>query len=115
MGGGSAIEAQVLGVLETLGMPYELMRIDPAFADTAAAMLNLDLILTIDTAGAHLAGALGRPTWTLLPWACDWRWLTDREDSPWYPTMRLFRQPSRGDWTSVIGRVADELRQWIDS
>jgi hypothetical protein len=79
------------------------------FADTAAAMLNLDLILTIDTAGAHLAGALGRPTWTILPWACDWRWLTDREDSPWYPTMRLFRQPTRGDWASVIAQVADEL------
>lgn len=79
------------------------------FADTAAAMLNLDLIITIDTGAAHLAGALGRPTWTLLPWACDWRWLDDRDDSPWYPTMRLFRQPRRGDWASVATRVADEL------
>jgi tetratricopeptide (TPR) repeat protein len=84
------------------------------FADTAAAMLNLDLILTIDTAAAHLAGALGRPTWTMLPWACDWRWLTGREDSPWYPTMRLFRQPTRGDWQSVIARVAEELRRRVN-
>jgi len=81
------------------------------FADTAAAMLSLDLILTIDTAAAHLAGALGRATWTMLPWAADWRWLLDRQDSPWYPTMRLFRQPGRGDWTSVILRIEQELRQ----
>lgn len=80
------------------------------FADTASAMANLDLILTIDTAAAHLAGALGRPTWTLLPWAADWRWLNDRSDSPWYPTMRLFRQPARGDWDSVVNQIAEELR-----
>jgi tetratricopeptide (TPR) repeat protein len=81
------------------------------FAETAAAMMNLDLILTIDTAAAHLAGALGRPTWTLLPWAADWRWLNDRTDSPWYPTMRLFRQPTRGDWDAVIQEVAAELER----
>jgi hypothetical protein len=74
-------------------------------------MLSLDLILTIDTAAAHLAGALACRTWTMLPWAADWRWLLDRQDSPWYPTMRLFRQPGRGDWTSVIQRVEQELRQ----
>ncbi|HEY7087346.1 MAG TPA: tetratricopeptide repeat protein [Tepidisphaeraceae bacterium] len=82
------------------------------FADTAAAMTHMDLILTIDTAAAHLAGALGRPTWALLPWACDWRWLDDREDSPWYPTMRLIRQPKRGDWPSVIARVAADLAKF---
>ena len=81
------------------------------FADTAAAMMNLDLILTIDTAAAHLAGALGRPTWTLLPWAADWRWLSGRRDSPWYPTMRLFRQPNKGDWQSVIAQVAKEVSE----
>jgi tetratricopeptide (TPR) repeat protein len=85
------------------------------FADTAAAMLNLDLIITIDTAAAHLAGALGCPTWTMLPRACDWRWLIGREDSPWYPTMRLFRQPTRGDWQSVISRMADVLRQRVSA
>jgi tetratricopeptide (TPR) repeat protein len=79
------------------------------FAETAAAMQNLDLILTIDTAAAHLAGALGRPTWTLLPWAPDWRWLLDRADSPWYPTMRLFRQRSKGDWSEPIAQIVSEL------
>ena len=79
------------------------------FADTAALIANLDLVITVDTAVAHLAGAMGRPVWTLLPFAPDWRWLLDREDSPWYPTMRLFRQPALGDWDSVIRRLAGEL------
>ena len=79
------------------------------FADTAALMAELDLIITVDTAAAHLAGALGRPVWTLLPFVPDWRWGLEREGTPWYPTMRLFRQPSPGDWDSVIGRVAEEL------
>jgi hypothetical protein len=76
------------------------------FADTAALIENLDLIVTVDTAVAHLAGALGKPVWILLPYVADWRWFQDREDSPWYPTARLFRQSARGEWTSVIGRVA---------
>jgi len=75
----------------------------------AALIANLDLIITVDTSIAHLAGALGRPTWVLLSFAPDWRWLLDREDSPWYPSMRLFRQPSLGDWESVVGRVAEAL------
>ena len=79
------------------------------FADTAALMAGLDLIITVDTATAHLAGALGRPVWTLLPFVPDWRWGLEREDTPWYPTMRLFRQPAIGDWDSVIARVAAEL------
>lgn len=79
------------------------------FSDTAALIGNLDLIITVDTAVAHLAGALGKPVWTLLPFAPDWRWMLDREDSPWYPTMRLFRQPLSGDWESVINRVRQEL------
>jgi tetratricopeptide (TPR) repeat protein len=78
-------------------------------SDTAALVANLDLVIAVDTAIAHLAGALGKPVWTLLSFAHDWRWLTDREDSPWYPTMRLFRRPSTGGWTSVIARLADEL------
>ncbi|MEX0269312.1 tetratricopeptide repeat protein [Leptolyngbyaceae cyanobacterium UHCC 1019] len=72
------------------------------FTDTAAFMQQLDLIIAVDTAVAHLAGALGKPTWLLLPFAPDWRWMCDRPDSPWYPTMRLFRQPSYGDWESVL-------------
>jgi tetratricopeptide (TPR) repeat protein len=81
------------------------------FADTAAAVANLDLIITVDTAVAHLAGAMGKPTWVLLPFSPDWRWLLDRDDSPWYPTARLFRQPRIGDWGGVITRVAEELRR----
>jgi hypothetical protein len=80
------------------------------FAETAAAMCALDLIITTDTSVAHLAAALGRPTWLMLQFVPDWRWMLIRDDSPWYPTMRLFRQPSRGDWDSVIRGVADELR-----
>lgn len=79
------------------------------FADTAAAMANLDLIISVDTSVVHLAGALGRPTWTLLAHTPDWRWLNEREDSPWYPSMRLFRQQTRGDWPTVIAKVASEL------
>jgi len=79
------------------------------FADTAALMAELDLIITVDTAVAHLAGALGRPVWMLLPFVPDWRWGLETEDTPWYPTMRLFRQEKTGDWDSVIRRVAGEL------
>ncbi|CAN5402624.1 tetratricopeptide repeat protein [soil metagenome] len=95
--------------------PPELNLIDLApqltdFLETAAIMSAMDLIITIDTATAHLAGGLGRPTWTLLPFAPDWRWQLDREDSPWYPTMKLFRQSKEHDWTDVIAKVADELK-----
>jgi ADP-heptose:LPS heptosyltransferase len=79
------------------------------FAETAAFVANLDLVISGDTAVAHLAGALGLRVWTLLPFVPDWRWGLDSETTPWYPTMRLFRQPSRGDWHSVIERVASEL------
>ena len=82
------------------------------FADTAAAISNLDLVISVDTAVAHLAGAIGKPVWTMLPKASDWRWLLEREDTPWYPTMRLFRQPKAGDWKSVIERVGHTLREW---
>ena len=85
------------------------------FADTAALISNLDLVLAVDTAVAHLAGAMAKPVWTLLPYASDWRWLLNRQDSPWYPTMRLFRQPRRGDWDSVIKQVAEALSLWINS
>lgn len=79
------------------------------FADTAALIENLDLVLTVDTSVAHLAGALGKPVWVLLPFVPDWRWMLERTDSPWYPTMRLFRQPRYGDWQAVIRGVAAEL------
>jgi ADP-heptose:LPS heptosyltransferase len=79
------------------------------FAETAALVSCLDLVITVDTSVAHLAGALGRPTWILLPYAPDWRWLLDRDDSPWYPSVRLFRQTETRDYASVIGRVRAEL------
>ncbi|MCW2236353.1 tetratricopeptide repeat protein [Azospirillum canadense] len=79
------------------------------WTDTAAALAALDLLVSVDTSVAHLAGMLGRPVWMLLPFAADWRWLRDREDSPWYPSMRLFRQPAIGDWDAVFARMAKKL------
>ena len=79
------------------------------FADTAGLINALDLVITVDTAVAHLAGALGKPVWVLLPMCADWRWLTERSDSPWYPTMRLFRQTRWGDWDQVVQKVVRAL------
>jgi hypothetical protein len=79
-------------------------------ADTAAIVANLQLVISIDTSIAHLAGAMGKPVWILLHKSPDWRWLLDREDSPWYPTARLFRQTTLGDWRDVVARVEGELR-----
>ncbi|HTW71686.1 MAG TPA: tetratricopeptide repeat protein [Acetobacteraceae bacterium] len=85
------------------------------FAGTAAVIANLDLVISADTAPVHLAGALGKPVWLLNRFDNCWRWLTGREDSPWYPTLRIFRQPRPGDWDSVLGRVAAALRRAADS
>jgi hypothetical protein len=79
------------------------------FADTAAAIDTLDLVIAVDTAVAHLAGSLGKPLWVLLSHVQDWRWMIGREDNPWYPTARLFRQGPDGDWEPVIDRVAAAL------
>ena len=81
------------------------------FADTAAVITLLDVVISVDTAVAHLAGALGKPVMLLLPHAADFRWMRNRDDSPWYPTARLFRQPAFGDWDSVIARIGDQLRK----
>ena len=80
-----------------------------AFCDTAAVIKNLDLVVSCDTSVGHLAGALAAPTWLALPFSPDWRWLLDREDSPWYPTVRLFRQSKLGQWSDVFQRIAAEL------
>ena len=80
-----------------------------AFMDTGALMQHLDLVITPDTAVAHLAGALGRPVWMLVPFVPDWRWLTEREDSVWYPSMRLFRQSAFMDWPGVFTQLKEAL------
>ena len=81
------------------------------FAETAALIAQLDLVISVDTSVAHLAAAMGKPVWLLLAYAPDWRWLLERDDSPWYPTMRLFRQSVRGDWDGVVAEVARALRR----
>jgi hypothetical protein len=83
------------------------------FSDTAAMISALDLVVSVDTAVAHLAGAMGKPVWVLLPFHADWRWMLNREDSPWYPTMRLFRQNKIGDWNDVFQHIANELSRWV--
>lgn len=80
------------------------------FGGTAAALVTLDLVVTVDSAVAHLAGALGVPTWVLIYEPADWRWMTRRENSPWYPTMRLFRQPRAGVWQEPIERLIAAVR-----
>ncbi|MEA5114684.1 MAG: tetratricopeptide repeat-containing glycosyltransferase family protein [Geobacteraceae bacterium] len=96
------------------GMPGKLELADYTpgirdFSDTAALIAHLDLVISIDTGVAHLAGAMGKETWVLLPFAADWRWMLDRDDSPWYPTMRLFRQDRPGDWRGPVESVRREL------
>ena len=83
------------------------------FADTAGIVANLDLVISVDTSVAHLAGAMAKPAWILLPFIPDWRWLLDRADSPWYPTARLFRQDESRAWATVLARVQPALRAFI--
>ncbi len=95
--------------VETLGADFDAG--PDAFVDTAAVMTCLDLVVTCDTSIAHLAGALAVPVWVALKSDAEWRWLTERSDSPWYPTMRLFRQSQRGVWRDVFEAIAAELAQ----
>ena len=91
-------------------------RFDPtSLADLAAVVVNLDLVVTVDTAVTHVAAALGVPVWVILPLSADWRWLRERADSPWYPTMRLFRQQRLGDWDEVLERIAAEVRGLMEA
>jgi hypothetical protein len=83
------------------------------FSDTAALIENLDLVISVDTSTAHLAGALAKPVWMLNRFDTCWRWLLDRQDSPWYPTMRIYRQPRPGDWESVIERILTDLTDFV--
>ena len=110
----AAAGARLFSLQKDASLPIGLHAVDLApdledFAAAAAAIEALDLIITVDTAIAHLAGALGKPVWILLPFAPDWRWRLERTDSDWYPSARLFRQPSPGDWDSVLRALKDQL------
>ena len=108
-GAGAEQIAEVAGDCPVVDFGADFDTKHGTFMDTAAVMRNLDLVITSDTAVAHLAGALGVPVWVALGRACDWRWMDQREDSPWYPTMRLFRQERLGDWEGLFAAIAAEL------
>jgi hypothetical protein len=111
-GTGSEQLADVAERFEVFDLGNSLDVDSGAFMDTAAVMCNLDLVITSDTAAAHLAGGLGRPVWLALSAAPEWRWMTDRSDSPWYPSVRLWRQPSVGDWSPVIARIVEAIHRF---
>jgi hypothetical protein len=114
--GGAALQKELTDAdRATLATQPALAAHDAAladYADTAALIAQLDLVISIDTSVAHLAGGLGVPVWVMLPHSPDWRWLEGRPDSPWYPSARLFRQAARGDWDGVVARVAAALADW---
>jgi len=114
---GPAMEqlAQVRGHFEITDLGERLDQTAGAFMDTAAVMANLDLVITCDTAIGHLAGALGIPVWLALSFVSDWRWLLDRPDTPWYPTMRLFRQQTLGKWEDIFASMARELERLLSA
>jgi Flp pilus assembly protein TadD len=121
---------QFMAIAQTPGVNFYSLQVGPAanlplpanvttlsnalktWDETAGVLANLDLLITVDTAIAHLAGATNRPVWTLITFVPDWRWLLNRSDSPWYPSMKLFRQPSRCDWAPVISAVTADLRNF---
>jgi hypothetical protein len=127
-----SVPVHLLGPLASIpGVALHVLQRGPALADrpagfgtdaghddvlaAARVMRALDVVVTVDSMPAHLAGALGVRTFTLLHAGCDWRWMEHRDDTPWYPSMRLFRQPEPGDWPSVITRVAEELRGMVNT
>lgn len=114
-GPGSEQAAEFAGPLNLVDLGDQLDASDGAFLDTAAVMTLLDVVITVDTAIAHLAGALAVPVWTLLPHAPDWRWLLERTDTPWYPTMRLWRQPQPDDWSTPLERLRAALAERLAS
>ncbi len=113
VGGRGSAGAEVGTAHPTIIDLGDIDTVNGAFMDTAAIMMNLDLVITSDTSVAHLAGALGVPVWVALPFVPDWRWMLDRSDSPWYPTMRLFRQKRLGDWAGVFEEIEAALRHRV--
>ncbi|MGC4098599.1 MAG: hypothetical protein QM706_15920 [Nitrospira sp.] len=109
--GPPAHEIKRLGLSDVI---HDLSPLLHDFADTASAISQLDLVVTVDTAVAHLAGALGKPVWIMLPYAADWRWMQNRADSPWYPTARLFRQPWPGNWIAPVMEVREALSRLVE-
>jgi tetratricopeptide (TPR) repeat protein len=103
--------------LRLKALPAQIIDLSPAstgardFADTAAIVEQLDLVISVDTSMAHLAGGMGKPCWVLVPTPSDWRWMHSREDSPWYPTARVYRQPTPGDWASMVDRVIEDFER----
>ncbi len=122
---------QLAPILDTPGAEWFSLQVGPAsaqlaqstmrdlaphladYGETAAALEQMDLVITVDTSVAHLAGSLGVPTWVLIPFAPDWRWMRDRSDSPWYPSMKLYRQKTAGDWDTVLKTIKSDLTQWM--
>jgi ADP-heptose:LPS heptosyltransferase len=111
-GEGMRLDANLLEAHNNLG--NALVR-SGAIDESIRVLANLDLIITVDTSVAHLAGAMGKPVWVLLPFVPDWRWMLARTDSPWYPTMRLFRQEQRGDWKGPIGQIVEAIAEGFNS
>jgi tetratricopeptide (TPR) repeat protein len=109
----SATNGRAEAPFEMISFGSLLDKMAGPFMDTAAIITNLDLVVAVDTSVAHLAGALAAPTWLALNYSADWRWMLDRDDSPWYPTMRLFRQQRPGDWAGVFQRIAQELQMLV--
>jgi hypothetical protein len=107
--------AALAGRFKVVDFGDELDGAHGPFMDTAAIMKNLDLVITTDTVTAHLAGAMGVPVWVVLPLAGEWRWFTDRQDSPWYPSMRLFRQTRLDDWSGPLANIAEELTNRLET
>jgi Flp pilus assembly protein TadD len=105
----------IVGKWPTVDLPARVAEPSEGWVDTAALISALDLVITVDTAVAHLAGALGVPVWVALPFRGDWRWLLGREDSPWYPSMRLFRQTECGDWAGVFQRIKDAVHARVEA
>lgn len=100
------------GDQETLALHPQIMQLDEEirdFSDTAALCELMDVVVSVDTSVAHLAGALGKPVWIALPLNPDWRWLLERSDSPWYPNVTLYRQQAAGDWDGVMARIGRDL------